>query len=64
MSAQEGVLTSPNFPYKYDNDQMCRTEIETEVGTRINVTFHFMDIEEHRGCQWDHVEVSEGELWV
>ncbi|XP_033645745.1 cubilin-like [Asterias rubens] len=57
MSAQEGVLTSPNFPYKYDNDQMCRTEIETEVGTRINVTFHFMDIEEHRGCQWDHVEI-------
>ncbi|XP_038071358.1 cubilin-like isoform X3 [Patiria miniata] len=57
MSAERGVITSPNFPYEYDNDQNCRTEIETDVGTRINVTFHFMDIEEHRGCQWDRVEI-------
>ncbi|XP_022082803.1 cubilin-like [Acanthaster planci] len=59
MTAERGVITSPNFPYEYDNDQNCRTEIETDVGTRINVTFHFMDIEEHRGCQWDRVEIED-----
>ncbi|XP_071499338.1 blastula protease 10-like [Diadema antillarum] len=56
----KGSLTSPNFPYKYDNDEHCRIDIRLEdEDARVRVIFHFFDVEEHQDCTWDFVQISD-----
>ena len=56
---RSGKFRTPYFPSKYpDNyDLRCLAHISTPVGSTIEVTFIYFDVEHHSICQYDAVEV-------
>ncbi|XP_072033288.1 cubilin-like [Amphiura filiformis] len=56
-----GFFSSPKFPLPYPTNEVCHTYIQTKAGTKIQVTFRFLEIEEHFGCTRDSVQVEDRE---
>ncbi|XP_012136673.2 cubilin [Megachile rotundata] len=60
-----GVIESPNFPQRYEDNLNCSWTIDAPIGNRINLTFSHFDLEGtdlDDTCQYDYVEVMEGEF--
>ncbi|XP_071504135.1 blastula protease 10-like [Diadema antillarum] len=62
LTDSEGEIMSPNYPSNYDNEQSCQYMIEGAPGSTITLTFVDMDIEPHRTCAYDSVEVRTGDV--
>ncbi|GFU96639.1 cubilin [Trichonephila clavipes] len=56
-----GMLSSPYYPDSYPAHAQCIYDIRLEPGYLVNVTFHFMEIEDHQDCRYDFLEVRDGE---
>ena len=54
-SSESGVVTSPNYPKKYDNFVDESTPIEVEDDSRIELTFVDFNIEKGTNCNYDYV---------
>ncbi|GFT29649.1 dorsal-ventral patterning tolloid-like protein 1, partial [Nephila pilipes] len=56
-----GILSSPYYPDSYPAHAQCLYDIRLEPGYLVNVSFHFMEIEEHTDCQYDFLEIRDGD---
>ncbi|XP_076456068.1 low-density lipoprotein receptor-related protein 6-like [Babylonia areolata] len=57
----QGTVQSPNFPANYSNYHNCTYIITAPVGYRVTLTFTDFDLEAHRGCRYDFVEIRDGD---
>nr|XP_035926099.1 deleted in malignant brain tumors 1 protein isoform X7 [Halichoerus grypus] len=57
-----GAFSSPSYPGYYPNNAECVWEIEVNSGYRINLGFSHLQLETHRNCNFDYVEISDGSL--
>jgi len=51
-------IISPNHPSVYENNKNC--QITIQFSERVRITFESIDIEPHRLCAYDYVEVRDG----
>ena len=56
FTTQNGLLTSPSYPYNYPNNADCVYTISHPTGTVILLTFHSMDTE----SDFDTLEIRDG----
>ncbi|XP_064451617.1 deleted in malignant brain tumors 1 protein [Mirounga angustirostris] len=57
-----GAFSSPSYPGYYPNNAECVWEIEVNSGYRISLGFSHLQLETHRNCDFDYVEISDGSL--
>ena len=48
---------SPNFPNPYPHNGVCIWTITVHQRARIDFTVTDLDLERHRNCVWDYIEV-------
>ena len=48
-------VTSPGYPGRYDNNLDTSTPIQVAEGSRIELSFADMDIEDEDTCSYDYV---------
>jgi len=53
-----GYLNSPGYPNNYPLATDCVWEIETEPGSRVELTINDLDIESSTGCSFDFLQVN------
>ena len=56
-TTDNGVLISPNYPNPYPHNAQCVWTISVPSGEAITFTMTNIDLEVHRNCMWDYVEV-------
>ena len=54
------VITSPNFPNGYRNNETCGWTIEAEEGQIIELTMETFDLEYSNDCSYDSVQAFDG----
>ena len=59
LRKSSGSFTSPNYPLAYPMETECIWEIETEPGTRVELTVNNFEIESSPGCYFDYLKVSQ-----
>lgn len=52
-----GSITSPNYPQEYGRNADCFWKITVSQGSKIQLVITDMDLEEHRKCRMDYIEV-------
>ncbi|XP_071823336.1 scavenger receptor cysteine-rich domain-containing protein DMBT1-like [Apostichopus japonicus] len=55
------IVTSPDYPANYPRSSNCGNTITAPIGQRIEFTFLTMDIEEEENCQFDSVQLFDGD---
>ncbi|XP_052245586.1 multiple epidermal growth factor-like domains protein 10 [Dreissena polymorpha] len=55
-----GVITSPNYPSKYNRKVQCTWDINASEGYQINVNFRDFALEHHSECNYDYLEIFNG----
>ncbi|XP_075071895.1 complement C1r subcomponent [Mixophyes fleayi] len=58
---QHGIITSPNFPKTYPNNNHSTWDIAVPEGYHVSLKFLVFDIEPSDGCNYDYVKVSADE---
>lgn len=58
FTANEGVLTSPNYPQHYPEKVDCEWIIDLEYGHNIEFTVHDMDLEREVNCTFDGFQIA------
>ncbi|XP_075441099.1 complement C1r subcomponent isoform X2 [Ascaphus truei] len=53
-----GIITSPDYPKPYPNDNQSSWDVAVPDGYRISLTFLLLDIEPSENCNYDYVKVS------
>ncbi|WAR06690.1 CUBN-like protein, partial [Mya arenaria] len=56
-----GVIESPNFPNPYPHNLNCTWVIDTTMGNIVNISFSHFDIESHSNCQFDYLQINDGD---
>ena len=57
LTAPEGLITSPNWPKKYQAKQKCHWLISAPPQHHIELKFDQFKLEYHKSCRMDRVEV-------
>ena len=52
-----GVITSPNFPHNYENNQRCVWRVVAPRKSKLQFTFTSFRLEARSGCRYDYVEI-------
>ncbi|XP_052248294.1 multiple epidermal growth factor-like domains protein 10 isoform X5 [Dreissena polymorpha] len=55
-----GVITSPNYPSKYNRKVQCTWDINASEGYQINVNVTDFALEHHTECNYDYLELFNG----
>lgn len=58
LTHPEGVLTSPNYPKKYDHDLTCVWEIVVDYGYSVVLTIEDFDLETSSTCEYDSLTIA------
>ena len=53
-------ITSPNYPYNYNDNQRCNWTIEAPYGKVVVLTFESFALENHSSCDYDSLEAFDG----
>ena len=53
------IIISPNHPNGYENSKDC--QISIRFSGRVRIKFEAFNIEDHRSCGYDYLEVRDGE---
>ena len=53
-----GIITTPNYPRNYDNNEDCRYTLLASPGHVIVLTFNDFQLESSERCEHDSVTVS------
>lgn len=61
LTASEGYFSSPNFPIEYDNSIQCDWLIRLHPEDHIELEFVSLNLESHYSCNYDYIEVFDGE---
>uniref|UniRef100_A0A914WPV4 Cubilin n=1 Tax=Plectus sambesii TaxID=2011161 RepID=A0A914WPV4_9BILA len=54
-----GHITSPNYPYDYNNDAQCIWDIAAPLGFHIRIRFDTFDVAESIDCTKDFLQITE-----
>ncbi|GIZ03905.1 cubilin [Caerostris extrusa] len=62
MTAPQGSIVSPNYPQPYPMfyNADCQWLIQVSAGSLINLAMVSIDIEEHRTCLYDYLQIFDG----
>lgn len=55
-----GIITSPNYPQKYANNQKCKWTIIALIGAKIEIKFDTLHLENGQNCRYDYLEIRDG----
>lgn len=58
MVTPVGSFTSPNYPGQYPHSRTCEWKIKVQRGRKVSLKFDNFNLEPHRNCQFDYIEVS------
>ena len=58
--ANNGMITSPNYPSFHPVDIECVYKITVPAGNKIQMYFRAFNIEAHSRCQYDYLEIRDG----
>ena len=58
-TTSSGILISPNYPNSYPHNAQCIWTITVPGNAVITLTFTDLNIESHRNCRYDYVQVCE-----
>ena len=61
MTVPGTIITSPNYPNNYDNNDRCSTVIRFAQGQRVSMEFLDFNLEPHSSCAYDWLEVRDGD---
>ncbi|KAK2147338.1 hypothetical protein LSH36_558g01028 [Paralvinella palmiformis] len=61
VTGHSGVIESPNFPNPYPHNRNCTWIIEAARGNTINGSFSHFKVEPHEACQYDFLQLRDGE---
>eukprot|EP00094_Tigriopus_californicus_P007480 TCALIF_07202-PA protein Name:"Similar to CUBN Cubilin (Canis familiaris)" AED:0.20 eAED:0.21 QI:0/0.76/0.57/0.97/0.85/0.88/35/0/3998 len=59
LTSPTGSITSPGYPTAYHHNAECFWEIRVSKGSKIQIIFVDLDLERHRTCRHDYVEVTD-----
>ena len=57
LYTDDGNISSPGYPEKYENDIYCVWEISVSIEKYVEVVFRDIDIEGSKHCSFDYIEV-------
>ena len=60
-NASGGIITSPGFPFKYQNEKECIYTISVPQNNIIRIFFLEFDLEHNIDCRNDFLEFNDGE---
>ena len=60
LTTPNGILTSPSYPNNYPDNADCVYTISQPTGTVIVLTFQSMNIEYESTCDFDYLEIRDG----
>lgn len=58
LSETSGVITSPNFPLNYPENQICSRQIIARKGKRVKLVIQSLEIQYCRACSCDYLEIQ------
>ena len=58
LSETSGVITSPNFPLIYPENQTCSWQIIARKGKRVKLVIQSLEIQYCRACSCDYLEID------
>lgn len=58
LTHPEGIISSPNYPKRYEHVLECFWEINVEYGYNIEITITDLDIETNKDCDFDSLTFS------
>ncbi|XP_053408750.1 cubilin-like isoform X2 [Mercenaria mercenaria] len=61
-TSQHGSFTSPGYPNNYPINTECVWTVSVAPGNRVQLSFSFFNMEVHDNCNYDYLELHEGEL--
>ena len=61
FNATHGSISSPNYPGAYPNHAKCRYKIIVPFGYTLSLNLTQLDIEMDRSCDYDSLQVFDGE---
>ncbi|XP_011674329.1 uncharacterized protein LOC586545 [Strongylocentrotus purpuratus] len=62
FTAMNGILSSPNYPSNYGNNEDCGFLIQGGSGQVVSLTFGDFELEQHTGCDYDSVDIHDGDM--
>ncbi|XP_034938584.1 cubilin [Chelonus insularis] len=60
LSSANGDIISPYYPQPYTRSSECIWKIAVAAGSRIQILFIDLELEEHSKCRFDYLEIYEG----
>ncbi|BHF63145.1 Bone morphoproteintic protein 1 [Sparganum proliferum] len=60
IKADNGDISSPDYPNNYPPNSNCIWRIEVPVGFSVLLTFKSFDLEEETDCRFDYLEIFDG----
>lgn len=64
LTEAQGDFTSPCYPLKYPNSQVCKWTMQAPAGFIVQLSFLDFELEEAPGCMYDKVVVNTGSAEV
>ena len=56
-----GTISSPSYPRNYPHSSDCVWILRATPGRNVTLTFTNMNVEEHASCNYNYVEVRQGD---
>ena len=60
FTANNGIITSPNYPSFHPVDIECVYKITVAAGNKVQLYFRDFNIEAHSRCAYDYLEIRDG----
>lgn len=58
LTANNGVIESPNYPHSYPSDIICEWIINVPLGQSVALDFQEIDVERNDLCNFDAIQVN------
>ncbi|XP_053662149.1 cubilin homolog [Anopheles marshallii] len=60
LTSARGSIISPNYPLPYGQNALCVWRISVSEGSAIHIVFTDMDMENHKDCMYDYLDIYDG----
>ncbi|XP_077312933.1 membrane frizzled-related protein isoform X2 [Lithobates pipiens] len=60
LSASEGILSSPNYPFDYPPNSHCSWMLDAGEGRLVQIKVQYLDVEPYGFCLFDWLELRDG----
>uniref|UniRef100_A0A182NM22 Cubilin n=1 Tax=Anopheles dirus TaxID=7168 RepID=A0A182NM22_9DIPT len=60
LTSPRGAIVSPNYPLPYGHGALCIWRISMSEGSGIHIVFTDLDMESHKDCQYDYLDIYDG----